>query len=113
MMGFKWVNTLACPYPVRPRLVLKNFVLDMSWTKISLEKTSHKKLKFKNTRTGFGQKILLCKNDPKIQRISCRNTAEIFCLGHVQDKNFKDKPGTDRIRTKSRVSLQMIVSKSL
>jgi len=97
------VNTPACPYPVRPRLVLKNFVLDTSSTKISLNKTPHKKLKFKNSRTGFGQKILLCRNDPKIQRIICRNTAEICCPGHVQDKNFKDKPGTDRIRTKSRV----------
>jgi len=96
------VNTPACPYPVHPRLVLRNFVLDTSWTKISLYKTPHKKLKFKNSRTGFGQKIL-CKNDPKIQRIFCRNTTEIFCPGHVQDKNFKDKPGMDRIRTKSRV----------
>ena len=55
----------------------------LSWTcpgqKFSLYKAPHKKLKLKNSRTGFGQKILLCKNDPKIQRILCRNTAEIFC----------------------------------
>jgi len=37
------MNTLACPYPVRPRLVLKNFVLAMSWTKIfSLKSPSQK-----------------------------------------------------------------------
>ena len=83
------------------RLVILS-VPGLSWTcpgqKFSLEKTPHKKLKFKNSRTGFGQKILLCKNDPKIQRIFCWNTVEIFCPGHVQDK-----PVADRIRTKSRV----------
>ena len=91
------------------RLVLKNFVLDTSWTKISLYKTPRKKLKFKNSRTGFGQKILLWKNDAKIQRIFCRNTAEFFCPWHVQDKNFKDKPGTDRIRTKSRIDPRTVI----
>jgi len=68
------VNTPACPYPVRPRLVLKNFVLDKNFS----FQTPHKKQKFKND---LDRKFFFVKTTPKYKESSDEIQQKFF----VQD----------------------------